>query len=432
VDYGVTDNVDLYGILGYQNMKLTMTGDGDFERSHINALLWGVGAKATFFRADNGLYFGGNLMFTHAYSKHFDFNHEDWESRWSELNVRADLHAGWNFKDLGLTPYLGVEYLWGMGYVKHPSGSSYDDCGYPDLKREHNVGAFVGLDYALNDKLFVNLEGNMINRWGGSASLGYKFDVSDFSLAGSGSDTIGACNLVPQLRYSFMENEYDQRNDDWTRDEWAVRSHSGYFQLNYGVTDNVDVYGLIGYKQVYIKSTKNDYDAKFDSFLWGAGAKVTFFRAKNGLYAGTNFLFTQSIKDNHNEFQGYNTSWNELNVVWDVYAGWHFEKLGLTPYAGVEYLWNMAYVERVYTYDNDEVDCASFFFNQPHPVGVYVGVDYLINDKLYINLEGNMINRWGGTVGIGYKFDICGKPAPAPAPATAPVLEPKLEPMSKN
>ncbi len=34
--------------------------------------LWGLGFKATFFRADNGLYVGGGVLFTHSFSNDFD------------------------------------------------------------------------------------------------------------------------------------------------------------------------------------------------------------------------------------------------------------------------------------------------------------------------------------------------------------------------
>ncbi len=69
-------------------------------------------------------------------------------------------------------------------------------------------------------------------------------------------------------------------------------------------------------------------------------------------------------------------------------------------------------------------------FDQKDSFGIFAGVDYYVNDRLYFNVEGNMLNRWGVSAGFGYLFDICEKPAPAPAPA--PVIEPKLEPMSKN
>jgi len=442
VDYGLTDNVDLYGILGYQNMLLLVDNDGSRHSSHINAMLWGIGAKATLLRADNGLYFGGNLSFTHTFtpdSSRFTFYSSDEdmdrdEAFFTELAVRADLHAGWNIEKLGLTPYLGVEYLWSMAYITHRSeweSGHYDDCGETDLSRKHLVGMFVGVDYAVNDKLFVNLEGNMFNRWGGSASVGYKFDISDINFAGSGSDTVGACKLLPQVRYSFIQNRYDTRNDDYYRGDWNVESSSVYLQLDYGVTDNVDVYGLVGYKHIHVGKESDNYDVDFDAFLWGAGVKATFYRADNGFYVGGNFLFTQSITPNkRNDTWNYHTYWNELNAKGDIFAGWRFEKIGLTPYVGVEYLWAMAHIEQ--RSNGDDINCASFYLNQPHPVGVYVGVDYLLNDRLFINLEGNMINRWGGSVGIGYMFDICGKPAPAPEPAPAPVIEPKLEPMSKN
>ncbi len=34
--------------------------------------MWGLGVKATFFRADNGFYVGGGALFTHSFTDDFD------------------------------------------------------------------------------------------------------------------------------------------------------------------------------------------------------------------------------------------------------------------------------------------------------------------------------------------------------------------------
>ncbi len=36
--------------------------------------MWGLGVKTTFFRADNGFYVGGGALFTHSFSRDFDFS----------------------------------------------------------------------------------------------------------------------------------------------------------------------------------------------------------------------------------------------------------------------------------------------------------------------------------------------------------------------
>ncbi len=110
----------------------------------------------------------------------------------------------------------------------------------------------------------------------------------------------------------------------------------------------------------------------------------------------------------------------------EIHVGWHIKDTGLTPYLGVDYTWSRAVAE---------IEGGGKIVNRlENPFFMFVGVDYLLNDKLYLNVEGrtNFVDGWGVEAGFGYMFDICAKPAPAPAPAPAPVIEPKLEPMSKN
>ncbi len=262
---------------------------------------------------------------------------------------------------------------------------------------------------------------------------------SVLAFAGEGSDTIGACKMLPQLRYGYSKLDWETHSDfAGTMQHRDFDAHAYYAQLNWGIFNNVDVIALVGGRSVRMKGETTTYCARTDyvpMFLWGVGVKATFFRADNGFYIGGGALFTHSFTNDF-DVRIYETN-GVLNNVWDtaysvytltpeLHAGWHFKNIGLTPYLGADYTWARAMDE----YDGGgEIE-----YHPDDPFGIFVGIDYFLNDRIYVNVEGrtNFVEGWGVGTGIGYKFDICGAPAPEPEPAPAPVIEPKLEPMSQN
>ncbi len=277
---------------------------------------------------------------------------------------------------------------------------------------------------------------------------------STVAFAGEGSDTLGACKLMPELRYSYYDTPVYSHDVHISNQhlDWRAREHSAVVQLNWGVIDNLDLYIFVGgricateYGKIHVAGDKYEYDFDLgDGLTTGLGVRGTFWRFGNGLYLGGGASFTYALTNGKRpmklDINGIRV-WNSIDddgiyikeqnfaVVADLHAGWNFKNIGLTPYLGVEYRWNNAYVlaQGIGMPGHDTA-----VFRTEYPVGVYVGVDYLIANRLNLNLEGHMINRWGGSASIGYVFDICGAPEPEPAPAPAPVIEPKLEPMSKN
>jgi hypothetical protein len=283
--------------------------------------------------------------------------------------------------------------------------------------------------------------------------------VSAYAFAGEGSDTIGACRLMPELRYSYYKTPVVVNTHpalgDFDDDDWNVRENDATLQVTYGVTNYLDLYAFVGARIAAVKSGTvevpgrigtNEDRITFDlgsSFLSGVGVKGTFYRAPNGFYVGggASFAYTFTNDDKHFKvdiggFQvddsgaaGIFYKETEMAATADLHAGWHFEQIGLTPYVGVEYRWVREDLEaRKFGVDND---INNFTTAARNPVGVFVGVDYMPIDGLYINLEGQMIKRWGGSLSVGYAFDLCGRPTPPPLPSPeAPPIQPKLEPMS--
>ena len=443
VDYGITDNVDIYGLIGYRYLDADVDGDPDYGMGALDALLWGAGLKATFYRMDNGLYLGGGLGVTHAYTPkvsrlYSDGNYIDYI--YNELNITADIHAGWKFEKIGLTPYIGAEYRYTRLLMESISSGSVNPNETAFLNEDHLFGMYAGLDYYLNNRLYVNVEGHFFDYNGVSASVGYLFDSMIPNLSsGAGSDTIGACKLMPEVRYSYIRNYFDTEDEVFAGgdNKYEFENHSVYFQLTYGLTDYVDVYGLVGFRNINVDIDGIDrITGDIDALLWGVGLKSTFYRADNGFYVGSGLSMTNAYNIDKQRLRNsddgsYRVAYEEINLAADLHAGWHFKKIGLTPYAGVEYRYTLATMEE-YDDPHEIDDDNSGSFSQIHNVGVFVGLDWNVTDRLYFNIEGHAIDYYGGSAGIGYRFDICGRPAVAPVPAPVPVIEPKLEPMTKN
>jgi hypothetical protein len=277
-------------------------------------------------------------------------------------------------------------------------------------------------------------------------TLAFLLAFSLFAFAGEGSDTIGACKLQPQLRYEYSVSRWEKFSQDGnTFDDWNARTNDYYLQVNWGIFNNFDLIALIGGESVCAESESDltvtapnivGLKAKHaPRFMWGVGFKATFFRADNGFYVGGGALFTHALSDRYdlasytNGVHTGDTSYSrrDYKLVPELHVGYHFKNIGLSTYLGVDYVWARSHVERT-------SDDASFDLFVERPVYMFYGLDYYLNDKLYFNVESrtNFGEGWGVGGGIGYKFDICGAPAPAPAPIPEPVIEPKLEPMSKN
>jgi hypothetical protein len=276
--------------------------------------------------------------------------------------------------------------------------------------------------------------------------------LSTVAFAGEGSDTLGACKLMPELRYSYFETPTN--GDTFAGGlDWEMREHDAIFQLSWGALNNLDLYAFVGGRICaevagFYDDGVNTHEIVFDvgeGVTTGLGVRGTFWRSSGCFYVGGGASFTYAQTHGKRGIKMYENGvvfWDSLpdggvyfneqhfSVTADLHAGWNFAAIGLTPYLGVEYRWIN---DNVTTKNIGTPVHSMYVFREKYPVGVYVGLDYLIANRLNLNLEGHMINRWGGSVGVGYVFDICGAPEAAPvAPAPAPVIEPKLEPMSKN
>ncbi len=279
--------------------------------------------------------------------------------------------------------------------------------------------------------------------------------LSMSAFAGEGSDTVGGGKLLPQLRYGYGVSTWE--TDDWDFTSPDISSHRYYAQVNWGILDNVELVALAGGESFTMEDSlsvvipgvgylyASEKTEWADSFMWGIGARGTFWRSDSGLYVGGGALFTHTRPADYSAaiwvsietvpfppiISAYDTGdvyrTDIYRLTADLHAGWHIGDTGLTPYAGVDYTWARMHTEFTVPGGNE------FDYELKHPWGIYAGADYFLNDRLYLNVEGrsDFADGWGLETGFGYMFDLCAKPV-APAPAPAPVIEPKLEPMSSK
>jgi hypothetical protein len=194
VNWGILNNVDLVGLVGGQSLAIDSSfnfpglGVGRFETDGWAPMfMWGLGVKATLFRADNGFYVGGGALFTHSFSDSYEADNfaggvliASWDVTMDIYRLTPELHAGWHIGDTGLTPYIGVDYTWlkaSSDWVNvFPGGIPAFDAQF---HLDDPVYMFVGLDHHITDRLYLNFEGrtNFTGGWGIEGGIGYMFDI---------------------------------------------------------------------------------------------------------------------------------------------------------------------------------------------------------------------------------------------------------------
>jgi hypothetical protein len=191
VNWGILENVELVGLVGGQSLSMESDRPAFSDRLESGwapMFMWGLGVRATFFRADNGLYVGGGALFTHSFSRDFVIDQYDtptgeWFSSYDvKMNVyrlTPELHAGWHIGDTGLTPYIGVDYTWLKANSDWVRVGGPGNVWHTRYHLDDPVYLFVGLDHYINDRLYLNVEGrtNFNNGWGLETGIGYMFDI---------------------------------------------------------------------------------------------------------------------------------------------------------------------------------------------------------------------------------------------------------------
>jgi hypothetical protein len=189
-NWGVLENVELVGLVGGQSFLMESDlGIAHMESDWGSMFMWGLGVRATFYRADNGLYVGGGALFTHSFGSDLDFKGyngagvlvQELDVDMNVYRLTPEFHVGWHIGDTGLTPYIGVDYTW----LK--ASSDWVDVANPanlwesSFHLDDPVYMFVGLDHYITDRLYLNFEGRTnfsgSDGWGIEGGIGYMFDL---------------------------------------------------------------------------------------------------------------------------------------------------------------------------------------------------------------------------------------------------------------
>jgi hypothetical protein len=196
VNWGILNNVDLVGLVGGQSLAMdtsvNIAGVGVARLKTdgwVQMFMWGLGVKATFFRAENGFYVGGGALFTHSFGSGLDFeyftplgvNTEDYEVDLNVYRLTPELHVGWHIGDTGLTPYIGMDYTWLKASSDWDRVFPAPAAFYAQFHLDDPVYMFVGLDHQITDRLYLNFEGRTnfsgSDGWGIEGGIGYMFDI---------------------------------------------------------------------------------------------------------------------------------------------------------------------------------------------------------------------------------------------------------------
>jgi hypothetical protein len=180
VNWGVFENLDIFALVGGRSIRMeTEAGTLKGSADTAGCLLWGFGVKGTFFRADNGFYVGGGALFTHSRATNFVLSQYlagapagEWDYDLSSYTLTPELHVGYHFKNIGLTPYIGVDYTYSRAVLEYSGGDA-------TLRMDDPVYMFAGIDHYVTDKLYLNFEGrtNFGGGWGMGGGIGYLFDI---------------------------------------------------------------------------------------------------------------------------------------------------------------------------------------------------------------------------------------------------------------
>jgi hypothetical protein len=172
-------------------------------------------------------------------------------------------------------------------------------------------------------------------------------------------------------------------------------------KLSYGITDNVDIYGQVGYSDFSNEGNLpalGDFDADSDgSASYAIGAKGTFM-ATNGLLYGADAQYSWGKNDNKiSVANGAVTDNGEVkNMQWHI-----------APYIGKQFEQSVAYIGVRYSdakYEHEFDALGSIDFEAKDNVGVFFGFDYETDETSAVNIEVRLVDETAVTIGATKKF----------------------------
>jgi hypothetical protein len=221
----------------------------------------------------------------------------------------------------------------------------------------------------------------------------YAAGVNGVTTQGEGKMGIGA-----DLDYTFTK-EMDLESEDLGFDVNDVKIeeyYAAYATLSYGLSNNWDIYGKLGFSDFNTNGTIGDvtFDSDADMALaYAIGTKCSY-PLQGGYIVGADLRYSMA---------SYDSALDYGNVDGDVdWTQWHVAPFvgmvmqDMTPYAGVK--WSQTSVE------HDFEELGSFDIEGSDDFGVFAGVDFIAAQNMVVNVEGRLMDEEAITLGVTWKY----------------------------
>lgn len=199
---------------------------------------------------------------------------------------------------------------------------------------------------------------------------------------------------MPEKNKIFMGLQSNNIYKRYLEDNYGkLRSRQQFLLLSYGVFNwfSIDLKGGLGnIKQHPVGSNELDYSA---GFAGGYGLRLKFYDRKNIKMV---FGF-QHISVHPKSVNSGDTKQRAILDDWQVSLLASYEFKMITPYLGTK--WSRTdYIHRI---DEDRKRKMS---DMTKDIGLIVGFDVPITERIWLNLEGQMFDVEAGAFSLNYKF----------------------------
>ncbi len=234
--------------------------------------------------------------------------------------------------------------------------------------------------------------------------------VSQAAPAGNPADPVLLVGNYP-VKVEGLVDIVFERKLDLADDNCEIEAQWYLAKASVNLIEKIDVYGLLGTAKLKVKSwTASNYDMESDySLAWGGGVKVLLYETEeygDGILRVTvdgNYRQydpgIEEVKKDDAEVTGILEKELEYRE-WGVGLGLSYTLDQFTPYIGVKY----SDVEVKMALHDPATSLTKKTANSKDIVGVYLGVDYLFQENIALNLEGRFIDETALNVGLKVSF----------------------------
>lgn len=179
-------------------------------------------------------------------------------------------------------------------------------------------------------------------------------------------------------------------------------------RISYTIAEKADVYVMLGMlSNAKVTEHNSSFDIIYDvdnAFTWGLGATLLAFETEGGFRAGMDGKYRQTSPElSKVTVDGVDYELDESEVEygeWQVALAFSQQMGKFAPYAGVKY--SDINTKAKATVSGTEYETEER--GSKNTVGPFVGISFLPNDNLSLNVEGRFIDENAVSVSLAYKF----------------------------